>query len=229
MPTKRRAKQRHLSRHYADGARVAISDGAQRRGLTGAVGTVVSFGRTRYLVQLDNEPGNGRHAGTRWRCYEHHLAPSDTPAPTSAPLLSPEPSRAAAPAWPALTFARPTPDWVRQLVAGVLDEYDVAPIQFEWRPSPKRRRPRGLGFADLIRRRIVIRDNGSLAEQSQTVLHELAHMIVGLPGHRLVFWDICWKLYRDRGVDLEAALRSSTNYKKAVVSYRRVIGETKSS
>ena len=227
MPTKRRAKQRHLPRHYADGARVAISDRAQRRALAGAVGTVVSFGRTRYLVQLDDEPGNGRHAGTRWRCYEHHLEPSDAPPPSSA-QLNPEPPRAAAPAWPALTFARPTPGWVRQLVAEVLDEYDAAPILFEWRPSPKRRRPRGLGFADLTRRRIVIRDNGTLAEQRQTVLHELAHIIAGHPGHRLEFWDLCWKLYRDRGVDLEAALRSSANYKKASVSYVRVIGETRS-
>jgi hypothetical protein len=155
------------------------------------------------------------------------LAPSDTPPP-SLPLLSREPPRAAAPAWPALTFARPTPEWVRQLVAEVLDEYDAAPILFEWRPSPRRRRPRGLGFADLTRRRIVVRDNGTLAEQRQTVLHELAHIITGLPGHRLAFWDLCWKLYRERGVDLEAALRSSANHKKALVSYQRVIGETRS-
>jgi hypothetical protein len=224
MPRRRRVKQRHLPRHYADGARVAISDRALRRGLTGALGTVVSYGRTRYLVQLDDAPVNGRYAGTRWRCYEQHLAPSDAPPPSS-PVLAVDPPRAAAPAWPALTFARPTPEWVRRLVAEVLDAHGAAPILFEWRPSAKRRRPRGLGFADLTGRRIVIRDNGSVAEQRQTVLHELAHIVVGLPGHRLAFWDLCWTLYRDRGVDLDVALRSSANYKRALVSYRRVIGE----
>jgi hypothetical protein len=193
---------------------VRVEATSSRSTLNGAVGTIHGYGTSRYLVRIDDEPAFGRYAGAWMRCPESILRPVASPPPSAA-----LPRRARA----APRFTKPTPDWVRELVEQVLADHDAPLREFIWKPATNGRRLRTLGRGS--RQRVTIYDNRGVDEQRMTVLHELAHVIDDFPGHKPRFWDVCWRLYRDYGVDLEAARAATARRRGASASYRRVIGE----
>lgn len=71
------------------------------------------------------------------------------------------------------------------------------------------------------RYRIVVTAGSGTADQRQTLLHEVAHILTQGCHHGALFYRKCWDLYERYGIDLEKALTRERYYKEAVIQYER--------
>lgn len=116
------------------------------------------------------------------------------------------------------------PAWAVEVCTSVARRHGIPLVTLHW-ASPKRDRR---GFAYFDGHRIVIHAGVAKTDATlRVLLHELAHLIrfrVNDLGHSHQFWCVCFQLFVEYGVDLDAGVRESYLYKRGALVGARLAG-----
>lgn len=122
-----------------------------------------------------------------------------------------------------------TPKWAEWLAWSAVDYWNGSVQDKKQPPRPYPRlvwkHGRGSG-ACWSNGTIVIRSNGHHRYDRMTLLHEVAHHLVGCHhAHDATFWDAAWRLYRWARLPLLWVLERQASYRAgAIRGYERVCG-----